>query len=280
MPPKLGILAGGGDLPPRLIESCLTNGREIFVIAFDGQAEPKVLFQDTGLTVPHAWVRLGAAGKTLNLLKKSGVTELVMVGSIKRPGFRDLMPDLWATKFFAKSGAAALGDDGLLTALIKALEGEGFSVVGIDELLPETRAPEGPFGSLLPDSVDTIDIRLALEAALEIGAQDIGQGAIARGGVVIAREDVEGTDAMLSRVSSLPTGERSGVLVKVSKPGQEKRADLPIIGVHTVRAAAAAGLRGIAVQAGAALVIGYDDVVVAADACGLFVTGINPGKIP
>jgi len=276
MLPKLGILAGGGDLPPRLIASCLANGRDIFVIAFDGQADPKILFQDTGLEIPHAWVRLGAAGKTLSLLKKSGATELVMAGSIKRPSFRDLMPDLWATKFFAKTGAASLGDDGLLSALIKALEGEGFSVVGIDELLPETRAPEGPFGRHLPDGTDTVDITVALKAALELGAQDIGQGAIARGGVVIAREDAEGTDAMLARVSLLSPEKRFGVLVKACKPGQDKRVDLPSIGVHTVRAAAAAGLHGVAVQAGAALVIAYDDVVAAADACGLFVIGINP----
>jgi len=276
MLPKLGILAGGGDLPPRLIASCLSNGREIFVVAFDGQADPNILFKDSGPDVPHAWVRLGAAGKTLDLLKKSGATELVMAGSIKRPGFRELMPDLWATKFFAKTGAAALGDDGLLTALIKALEGEGFSIVGIDELLPETRAPEGLFGCHQPSTADADDIKIALEAALEIGTQDIGQGAIARAGVVIDREDAAGTDAMLARVSPLSPEGRSGVLVKVSKPGQDKRVDLPSIGVHTVRAAAAAGLRGIAVQGGAALVISYDDVVVAADACGLFVIGIKP----
>ncbi len=280
MPPKLGILAGGGDLPSRLIDSCLANGREFFVIAFDGQADPEILFPDGRQEVAHAWVRLGAAGKTLELLKKSGVGELVMAGSIKRPGLRDLRPDMWATKFFAKTGAAALGDDGILTALVKALEGEGFGIVGIDELLPETRAPSGPFGACHPGSADQADIDAALAAALRIGEQDIGQGAVARGGVVIGEENAEGTDAMLARLAPLSPGERSGVLVKVCKPGQEKRADLPAIGAHTIAAAAAAGLRGIAVQAGSALVIGYDDVVVAADRNGLFVIGINPERHP
>ena len=199
-----------------------------------------------------------------------------MAGSIKRPSILDLRPDLRVLKFFAKSGAALLGDDGILSAIITALEEEGFAIIGIDELLPEILAPAGVFGRYQPGNTDRNDIKLALNAALEIGRQDIGQGAVARGGAVIDREDAEGTNAMLARLPGVLSGEHAGVLVKVSKPGQEKRADLPAVGVNTVTAAAAAGLSGIAVQAGAALVIGMDDVVAAADERGLFVIGIDP----
>lgn len=265
-------------MPPRIIDSCLINGRDLFVIAFEGQADPEILFPDNQQSPPHAWVRLGAAGKTIGLLKKAGVGELVMAGSIRRPGLRDLRPDLWATRFFAKTGAASLGDDGILTALIKALEEEGFGIVGVDDLLPETIAPLGPFGGCHPTGADRADIAAALKAALRIGERDLGQGAVARNARVIAEEDADGTDAMLARIAPPASGELSGVLVKVSKPGQEKRADLPAIGAHTVAAAAAAGLRGVAVQAGAALVIGYDDVARAADRHGLFVTGIDTGR--
>jgi len=275
MLPKLGILAGGGDLPRRLIDACLATGREIFVVAFDGQADPQTLFQGDRKNVPHAWVRLGAAGKALGMLKKAAVADLVMAGSIKRPSLRQLRPDTWTAGFFMKTGAAALGDDGILTAVIKALQAEGFNIVGVDDLLPEMLAPAGPFGVYRPRDADITDINAALGAALRIGEQDIGQGAVARGGVVIAEENANGTDAMLAGLPPVPLGRRSGVLVKVSKPGQEKRADLPAIGVKTVLAAAAAGLSGIAVQAGAALVIGYDDVVTAANRNGLFVTGID-----
>ncbi|MBT4463870.1 MAG: LpxI family protein, partial [Rhodospirillaceae bacterium] len=133
MPPKLGILAGGGELPSRLVEHCRNTGREVFVIAFEGQT-----LHESVQSVDHQWVRLGAAGTSLKALKSAGVKELVMAGAIRRPSLGELRPDMWATKFFAKSGAASLGDDGLLSAIVKLLEQEGFSVVGIDDVLPDT----------------------------------------------------------------------------------------------------------------------------------------------
>ncbi len=266
MQPKLGILAGGDGLPGRLIESCQKAGREFFVIAFEGQTDPSLF---TNQDIPHAWVRLGAAGTTLKLLRAAAVEQLVMAGAIRRPGLKDLRPDLWATKFFAASGAASLGDDGLLKALIKALEGEGFSVVGVDQLLPDIIAPPGVYGAVMPSPQNNTDIALARQAALAIGGQDKGQGAIAMLGEVVAVEDAAGTDAM---IASAPRG---GVLVKVCKPAQETRADMPTIGLATVEAAAKAGLAGIAVEHGKALVVDLPAVIAAADRHGLFVIGIE-----
>ena len=266
MQPKLGVIAGGGELPARLIQSCKETGREFFVIAFEGQTAPAIFSSDD---VPHAWVRLGAAGKTLQLLRDAAVEEVVMVGAIKRPSLKDLRPDMWATKFFATSGAATLGDDGLLKALIKALEGEGFGVVGVDQLLPDIIAPKGVYGSVSPSRDDLADINVARQAALSIGVEDKGQGTIACEGKVVAIEDEAGTDAMIGRSG------KGGVLVKVSKPGQETRADLPTIGVTTVEAAARAGLKGIAVEAGKALVVDMAGVIESANREGLFITGIE-----
>jgi len=275
MLPKLGLLAGRGELPARIIRSCQKAGREFFVIAFEGQTDPSLLNVEEGQPVPHAWVRLGAAGKTLKLLRGAGVEELVMVGAIKRPKLKDLRPDLWATKFFAASGAASLGDDGLLKALIKALEGEGFSVVGVDQLLPDIIAPAGIYGAVSPAADSLRDIEVAHKAALSIGSEDKGQGAVSFQGTVLALENEEGTDAMLARVPSLRDATRGGVLVKVSKPDQETRADLPTIGVATVEAAAGAGLDGIAVETGKALIVDKEAVIAAADRHGLFVTGME-----
>lgn len=266
MQPKLGILAGSDELPGRIIQSCQQAGREFFVIAFEGQTNPAIIARDG---IDHAWVRLGAAGTTLKLLRQAGVEELVMAGAIKRPGLKELRPDLWATRFLATSGAASFGDDGLLSALIKALEGEGFRVVGVDTLLPDIIAPAGVYGTVTPSDQDLADINIARLAALAIGAEDKGQGAIACARKVVALEDQTGTDAMIKRAAG------GGVLVKVSKPGQETRADLPTIGVNTIEQAATAGLSGIAVEAGKALVIDMAGVVGAADRHGLFVTGID-----
>jgi len=270
MQPKLGILAGGGELPALLIEACRNAGRDFFVIAFEGQTDESLVTGD----VPHAWIRLGAAGKTMKTLKKQDVKELVMAGAIRRPGLKDLRPDLWGAKFLARTGAASLGDDGMLKALIRALEEEGFSVIGVDELLPRVLAPEGPLGSLTPDNNSLVEVEKGVQAALALGSEDIGQGAIIRGGKVLALEDANGTDAMLAGIQ--PEGEKpSGILVKVSKPGQETRADLPTIGPNTVKSVARAGMAGIAVEAGRSLVIAIEDVVKAADAAGVFVIGIR-----
>lgn len=268
---KLGILAGRGELPARIIKSCQETGRDFFIIAFEAQTDSGLIPEGA----EHAWVRLGAAGTAIKHLRQAGVKELVMAGAIKRPGLKDLRPDLWATKFFATSGAASLGDDGLLKALIRALEGEGFSIVGIDDLLPDIIAPVGVYGKVSPDGEAQTNIALARNAALTIGTEDIGQGAVAAQGRVLIREDAEGTDAMLGHIETLSGRERGGVLVKVCKPGQETRADLPTIGVHTVKAAAMAKLDGIAVEAGRALVVDMDGVIAEADRYGLFVVGIE-----
>ena len=271
MPPKLGILAGGGALPVRIIETCRDTGRDFFVLAFEDQTEP-----ETVAGTPHAWVRLGAAGDAIELLHRAGVEDVVMAGAIRRPTLAALRPDLRAAKILGKAGVAMLGDDKLLSAVVRELEEqEGFRVVGPENLLPGTLAAVGILGDHRPDEQADRDIRRGVEVASGIGALDVGQGAVVQQGLVLAVEAVEGTDAMLARAAKLRRDGPGGVLVKVRKPGQESRADLPTIGVATVEAAARAGLRGIAVEAGGALVLDLDSVIRAADEAGLFLLGVE-----
>ncbi len=280
MRPKLGILAGRGELPVRIVRTCREQGRPFFVVAFKNQT-PRETVADGH--IPHMWVRLGAAGKAIRRLREEGVEDLVMAGAIHRPSLLAMMPDAVVLKFLIKSGAAALGDDGFLSAVIRTLEREeGFRVVGAESLLPEVLAAEGAFGAVQPDGRARRDMEKGIEAARELGARDLGQGVVVEGGRVLDVEGKDGTDAMLARVrgNRPPCAEdpgNGGVLVKVSKPGQETRADLPTIGIETVHAAARAGLSGIAVEAGGALVIGRDEVIKAADRAGLFVVGV---KVP
>lgn len=265
MPPKLGILAGGGELPSKLIQICRSTGREVFVVALQGHADPA-----TFEGVDHAAIRLGAAGDILDRLKAEGVEELVMAGGVKRPSLVELQPDARAIKILAKVGYSALGDGNLLSALARVLEDEGFRVVGPDDIVTDLLAPEGVLGAISPNETTRADIAIAAEAARAIGTEDIGQGAIAREGRVIGTEDEAGTDALIAKCAG-----KGGVLVKLKKPGQDRRLDLPTIGIGTVRNAAAAGLAGVAVEAGNALVIERDKVIAAADAAGLFVVGIT-----
>ncbi len=270
MPRKLGILAGNGELPKRIIQACKEKGRDVFVIAFEGQTPP-----DTVSDVDHQWVRLGAAGTAIRALKGAGIKDLVMAGGVRRPSLASLRPDGRVVRFLAKVVFSS-GDDRLLGAIVRELEErEGFNMVGVDSLLADEMAGAGVLGAVVPDAQARRDLVIAAKAALDIGALDIGQGAVAGQGTVLAVEDVQGTDAMLQRVAGMEEKGPGGVLVKLKKPGQEDRVDLPAIGVATVGAAVAAGLRGIGVEAGGALIIDRRAVIEAADKAGLFIVGID-----
>jgi UDP-2,3-diacylglucosamine hydrolase len=269
---KLGVLAGGGQLPVRVIEACRAAGRDFFVLAFEGHTDPA-----TVADAPHAWVRLGAVGEALKRLHEAAVTEVVMAGPVKRPSFDELRPDWRGAMFLAKVGVRAFGDDGLLSAVVKELEAEGFRVVGADDVFGSLRTPLGPCGALAPDEAAVVDIDRGIAVVRALGHLDVGQAAVVQQGVVLGVEAIEGTDALLDRCAGVRRSGRGGVLVKVAKPGQERRVDLPTIGPGTVARAAAAGLRGIALEAERSLIIDRSAVVRAADEAGLFVVGV---KVP
>jgi UDP-2,3-diacylglucosamine hydrolase len=268
--PRLGIIAGGGGLPRRLVDACQATGREVFVLALEGAAD---LAAVEG--VAHAWCRLGAAARGLALLRENNVTELVLAGGVRRPSLSMLRPDWRAAKLYARIGYKALGDDGLLSAIVAEFEREGFRVIGADELLAAGLAPEGALGGRRPDAQALADIEHGHRIARALGGLDIGQAVVVQQGLVLGVEAIEGTDALLRRCAELRREGPGGVLVKIEKPGQEQRADRPTIGPRTVALASEAGLRGIAVEAGATIVLDRDQVVDAADRAGLFVVGIR-----
>jgi DUF1009 family protein len=267
----LGIIAGSGGLPRRLVDDCRRKGRNVFVLALEGEADA-----ETVAGVNHAWCRIGAAAKGLKLLREHGVTDVVYAGGVRRPSLAAIRPDWRAAKFFAKVGYRLLGDDGLLSAIAKEMEIEGFRVIGAHELLDQSAAvPEGPLTRARPDAEAEGDIARGIEIARALGALDVGQAVVVQQGLVLGVEAIEGTDALLRRCGGLRRDGVGGVLVKIEKPGQEIRIDRPTIGPQTVRLAAEAGLRGIAAQAGATLLLDRDEVICAADAAGLFLVGIR-----
>jgi DUF1009 family protein len=271
MAPKLGILAGGGPLPGYLIAACRTMARPVFVIAFEGQADPEVIGD-----APHAWVRLGAVDDALERLRAEGVEEIVMAGPVRRPTLKELRPDRRAARFLAR-GLLNKGDNGLLGAIVRTLEeDEGFRVVGADSVLQEMRAPEGAFGEVAPDPDSKADIAHGVRVLDATGHLDIGQAVVVQQGIVLGLEAAEGTRGLLARCGTLRREGRGGVLVKLPKPGQEIRADMPTIGPDTVADAAAAGLAGIAVGAGNTLVLDQRELISAADAAGIFLVGVRP----
>jgi DUF1009 family protein len=266
----LGILAGGGELPRRLIAACRDRARPCFVVAFEGQAD-----RATVDGVPHGWAPLGAAGRVLELLRDAGVHEIVLAGAIRRPSLLTLKPDAKGAQLLARIALRAFGDDGLLRAVIAELEREGFRVIGVPDVLGSLPVPAGQLGRIAPDAQARADIARGVEVARALGAIDVGQAVVVQQGIVLGVEAAEGTDGLLARVGALRREGPGGVLVKLAKPTQDRRVDLPTIGVATIEKAAGAGLVGIAIEAGVTLVLDRAGVVAAADAAGLFVEGLD-----
>lgn len=274
---RVGIVAGGGILPVEVAAGSTAQGHRPFVVLIEGEAD-----RTAELTAyEHRRLSLEQIGSLIPLLKRKGVTHVVLAGEIKRrPKLRNirLTPSLLAM-IPQVVAALARGDDGLLRIVTRGFEARGFRVLGAHEVVPRLAAAEGVLTRTGPEKQDWLDIDAARSAAKAIGALDIGQAAIAVGGRVIALEGIEGTAALLDRARLLRghgriAGKTRGVLVKCAKPGQELRADLPSIGPQTVEAAHAAGLAGIGVEAGHSLVLDGPATIARANALGLFIVGL------
>lgn len=271
---KLGIIAGGGAIPAMLIRHCREQGRDFFVLAIEGNADKAFFTED----IPHQWIRIGQAGTGFKRFAEEKVQDVVMIGTIRRPGFFDLVPDLRTTAFFAKVGAKALGDDGILRALVSEIEAEGMVVKGIHEVMTDLLIKPGVLGRHKPDRQALADIRRGMEVASELGRLDVGQAVVVQQGLVLGVEGIEGTDELIRRCGDYRRKGDGGVLVKLRKPQQDMRIDLPTIGARTVERAHEAGLRGIAVHTGNGLIVDEAEVIRLADKYGLFVMGVTPGE--
>ncbi len=274
---RLAIIAGAGALPHHVAEAARRQGEDPFIIALSREADSDW----TGFD--HSTLAIGDFAAISRTFAEEGIDRVVLSGAVqRRPEWRDIRPTL---KTLAKVPSVLRtlvsgGDDAVLRMAIELIEASGARVIGAHEVVPDLLAEAGPIGIHAPADEDRPDIAAGIAAADALGALDVGQGAIAVGGRVVALEGAEGTDAMLARVAALKAdgrvpARRRGVLVKLCKPQQDERADLPSIGPSTVAGAEAAGLSGIAVEAGRALVLERSEVVEAADRCGLFIIGIE-----
>jgi hypothetical protein len=277
---KLGVIAGGGELPVVLAEHLAGGARPYFVARITPYADAALEAH------PGASHGLGAMGARIEAMRAAGCDTVVFLGQVPRPDMSTLQWDAGGLAMIpALAAAAPQGDDALLRALLAEHERAGFSILGVEDIMAELLAPEGVWGAVKPSAAQMDDLKQAAKVASAVGAFDIGQGVVVADGLVLAVEAQEGTDAMLRRVGELPLSvrgdarERRGVLVKRPKPIQERRIDLPTIGVRTIEGAAAAGLAGVAVEAQGALAVRRADLVAAADRAGLFVYGFTRAEV-
>jgi DUF1009 family protein len=278
-PNGLCIIAGGGEMPLTVARAAEAQGRDVHIFGISGTADRRIE------SYPHDWINFGHIGRILSVSRRKNCKQMVIVGSVRRPRLSDLRFDLGAlVNLRSLFDWTVGGDNSVLTGIIRFFESKGFTVIGAHDIAPELLAKREVLTRRKPGKSDEKDIALGLEVVKTLGALDVGQAAVVVNEYVLAVEAAEGTDRMLERCKDLNkwgmrTGrKRSGVLVKCAKPGQERRIDLPTIGPETVRAAAHAGLAGIAVAANDVLIVNRDELAREADADGLFVVGIDLRK--
>ncbi len=274
------MIAGNGMMPVEILKKCRERGIEIYVAGLTPFAD-EANFLPGGMGgifpegIPHVMARLGEVGKVFKFFRAHGVTELVLAGGIKRPSLKELIPDWEGTKMLAKIALKKQGDDSLLRTVLRELESNGFHIRGVEEVVPEMMFHEGLYGRVKPSDEDMDDIRRGIEVAKALGAVDVGQAVVIQEGIVLAVEAVEGTDNMLSRAATFKRPGKPPVMVKIMKPGQDTRVDIPAIGMQTVEQLKKYGIGGIAVEAGGILVIEREAVVAAADEAKIFMIGMK-----
>jgi DUF1009 family protein len=273
----VGIIAGAGTMPFAVADRLAARGLGTVIFALRGACDPAAVAR-----FRHHWISVGQVGKATRLFRSEGCRDLIFIGGLARPSLSEIRLD-WGTLRVMGILAAAFrgGDDHLLSGVGRIFEQDGFRMIGVKEAAPDLLMPHGCITRTMPDGAAAADIARGQDVLAALGPFDIGQAAVVVDGHVVAVEDIEGTDGLLSRVARLREEGRirgkagRGVLVKAPKSGQDLRYDLPAVGVRTVEGAALAGLGGIAVAAGNAVVADVQAMIEAADRAGLFVTGLS-----
>ncbi len=267
-PGNIGIIAGGGQFPLLFVEAARRAGRTVVVIAHKGETAPEVAAAADAV----CWVKLGQLGKVISFFKANRVSEAVFLGSItKTKIFRDVLPDLKGLTLWNKIDRKQ--DDAILRAVAGALEQEGITVRESTLYLRHLLFPPGVLTKRQPTQEQRIDIEFGWRNARAIGALDIGQCVVVRNRTVLAVEAIDGTDATIRRGGLL--AKEKAVVVKVRKPGQDFRFDLPATGLATITTLHSVGAAVLAVEAGQSLLFDPEAMIREADAAGIVVVGVT-----
>lgn len=268
---KIGIIAGGGQFPVLFTEAAQKEGREVVVIAHKGETSEKLL----GIADHHCWVKLGQLGKIIKFFKQHNVKEAVFLGTITKTRiFKEVWPDLKGLSLWNKIDTKH--DDAILRAIADSLEKEGITVRESTLYLKELLFPSGVLTKKKPTSDQIKDIKFGWKMARAVGALDIGQCVVVRDLSVLAVEAIEGTDAAIQRGGGL--GHKDAVVVKVKKPNQDFRFDLPAIGTTTIESMRSVHASVLAVEAGQALLFDSEAVIQQANDAGIVVVGVSENQ--
>jgi DUF1009 family protein len=255
---KIGLIAGGGRFPLLVAESARSRGIQVVAVAHKGETLAELDDKVDEIT----WIGLGQFGQLIKAFKSRGVARVLMAGTITKPKmFAKVRPDLKGLAVMGK--LAIFHDDQILRAVARELEKEGITVVSSTAYLPELLAPSGCLTKRRPTKEEGDDIDFGLMVAKELGRLDIGHCVVVRRKAVLAVEAVEGTDRTIQRGGEL--AKEGAVVVKVSKPNQDLRFDLPAVGVHTIEVMASVHAAALAIEAGKTIIFDKKEMIQLAD---------------
>jgi DUF1009 family protein len=268
---RLGLIAGNGRFPFLVLDAARSVGHDVTIVAIEEEAFPDLA--DAAARPPRAalhWVSLGQLGKCISLLKEAGVTEAVMAGQVKHAKlFADIIPDLTLVGVLLR--LKARNTDALISGVADVLRQHGINLLDSTALLAPLLAREGVLTRRAPSEDERADLEYGYRVADAVASLDVGQTIAVKSGAVVAVEAMEGTDAVIARAGELAGG---GVrIVKVAKPNQDMRFDVPVVGVSTIDAMAAARATLLSVDAGKTLLIDGEAIIRAADEAGIAIVG-------
>ncbi|MBA3016711.1 MAG: UDP-2,3-diacylglucosamine diphosphatase LpxI [Proteobacteria bacterium] len=268
---RIGLIAGSGQFPIIFSKKAKSKGFSVYAAAYVNEAEKNIEDHVDAIE----WIHIGQLNRLINFFKKHNISEAVMMGAIRKTimfsDLKDIKPDMKAISLFA--GMIHTHDDGILSAFARTLEKEGIKIMASTFLLPDLLAQEGCWTKRKPSKSEKADIDLGWKYAKEIGRLDIGQCVVVGGGSVLAVEAIDGTDATIKRGGEL--GKGTAVVVKVCKPNQDIRFDIPAVGSQTIRTMHAVGAKALAIEAGKAVVFDREEMIAMADKFGIAIVAIN-----
>lgn len=265
---RIGLIAGNGSFPLLFARTARAEGVGVVAVAHEGETDPALAAEVDACT----WIQVGQLDTIIRTFQAAGVRRAVMAGGIRKAALMEhFAPDERGQRFLAR--LTRWSDDVLLRGVAQELEGEGIAVVASTLFLGSILTPEGPLTARQPDAAQWADVRYGLAAAKGVGAWDIGQTVVVKAGMVLAVEALEGTDDTLRRAGALGRG--GAVAVKVSKPGQDLRFDVPAVGPATIAVCRQAGIAVLALEAGRTLLLERARLLADADAAEVAVVGVR-----
>jgi DUF1009 family protein len=257
----IGIIAGGGRFPIMAADAARTHGHPVVAVAFREEADPELADRVDRIV----WIHLGQLGHLIKGLKEHGVQKALMAGTITKRLMYKLKPDLKGLAFMSKM--AIFHDDGILGSLAEELRKEGIEIISATSFLPDLLASSGCITKRKPSRKEEEDIRFGWQMAKELGRLDIGQCVVVRAKTVLALEAMEGTDETILRGGRL--AREKAVVIKVSKPNQDLRFDMPSVGLKTVENMSKVKASVLALEAGKTLIFDKSEMIQYADQAGI-----------